>query len=135
MRFAIGWIAVGAATAAYMMLISADPLMQITSCETFAAEFDCNQSLLSYFGYRFVFLVILPVALCLTAALRTDVHTACLVSAALVLTWAIGVGGTLLSRSPNIVNIYAYLLPTVVLALLLTVLQKRFAKPLGITRS
>ncbi len=122
------WLALSAATSIYLMVVSGYPMLQVTSCEVFDMGFDCEQSLLNYFGFSYMLIVALVAGLCLAAALRVERKTAYMVSAALALLWVVGVGETVLTGSPNVVGILAYVLPTVALAFVLSIVQGRYTK-------
>ncbi|MBY6314878.1 hypothetical protein [Rhodococcoides kroppenstedtii] len=110
-------------TTAYMLIVGNYPLLQISSCEVFDTGLDCDESLFDYFGFSYIAIMVLVVALCVTAALRVDKRTSNAVSAALAILWLIGVGGTLSGGAPNVVNILGFILPTVALAFVLSIMR------------
>ncbi|MBY6322554.1 MULTISPECIES: hypothetical protein [Nocardiaceae] len=119
----MGWVLLGAVTTAYMLIVGNYPLLQISSCEVFDTGLDCDESLFDYFGFSYIAIMVLVVALCVTAALRVDKRTSNAVSAALAILWLIGVGGTLSGGAPNVVNILGFILPTVALAFVLSIMR------------
>ena len=119
----MGWGLLGVATTAYMIKVGNYPVLQISSCEVFDTGFDCDRSLSDYFGFSYIVIVVLVVALCVMAALRVEKRIAYTVSAALAILWLIGVGGTLSGGTPNVVNILGFILPTVALAFVLSIMR------------
>lgn len=123
----LSWVLVGVVTSAYMTWVSNFPVLQVSSCEVFDTGIDCNESLLSYFGPGYIAVVVLVVALCVTAALRGSKRVSYTVSALFAILWLIGIGESVVAGTPNALGILGFILPTVALAFLLSIFRSRMS--------
>ncbi|MGX1807327.1 hypothetical protein ACWIGI_16550 [Nocardia sp. NPDC055321] len=124
----IAWVVVAVVAAALGVLAASSSMMQITSCELgllpsegIATGAECEQRIAEFYGGKAVFILALPVLLCVLSAIAPHRWISAL-SAVTILgcVAAAFVAPVPANEPPPVIVAYVFYLPAAVLAILLT---------------